>query len=151
MTTPIFRTIARPDLPELLRLLTALAAHHGDRADSSVARLARDVLGPAPWLHVIVAERGGALIGYAALCPLAQMQFGQRGVDLHHLFVDAQWRGTGAGRGLIDAALAKAKSLGASYVRVATTPDNRAAQVFYEGCGFTRRPEGGPRFGLSLA
>jgi hypothetical protein len=40
--------VKRDDLPDLVRMVTALAAHHEDTARTSLDVLARDVLGDAP-------------------------------------------------------------------------------------------------------
>ena len=79
MNTLTIRPFRAPDLPAVLEMIKALAAHHGDAATVTPDRLARDALGEAPWLRLLVAEQAGRLIGYAALCPLAQLQFGVRG------------------------------------------------------------------------
>ncbi len=42
------RRVKRDDLPDLVRMVTALAAHHEDTARTSLDVLARDVLGDAP-------------------------------------------------------------------------------------------------------
>lgn len=136
------RPIIETDLPDVLRMISALAAHHGDTAAVTEGDLRRDALGAYPWVHVLVAEG----MGYAALCPLAQLQFGVRGMDLHHIFVDEGARGKGVGRALIDAALECAKSAGARYLTVGTHPDNVIAQNIYRAVGFEEISVSGPRF-----
>ncbi len=42
------RRVEKDDLPDLVRMVTALAAHHEDTARTSLDVLARDVLGDAP-------------------------------------------------------------------------------------------------------
>ncbi|MEP5031739.1 MAG: GNAT family N-acetyltransferase, partial [Marinomonas sp.] len=106
--------------------------------------LRRDTLGAAPWVHVLIAE--GA--GYAALCPMAQLQFGVRGMDLHHLFVVPEVRGDGVGRALVEASLALTKELGGRFMTVGTDPENFAAQDTYRALGFEQRDASGPRFSM---
>ena len=144
--------IARPlrpgDLPQVLEMVHALAFHHGDAPLATLSDLERDALGDNPWLRLIVLARGDDLLGYAALLPLAQLQYGVRGMDLHHLYVVPAARGTGAGRLLVDAAVARAKADGCRYLSVGTAPDNVDAQHVYRALGFSERPKPGPRFSV---
>lgn len=137
------------DLAAVVEMAHALADFHGDKATLTPEALARDALGEPPWITLLVATQNGRLIGYAALCPLVQVQYGIRGMDMHHLFVRAEARGTGAGSVLIKASTEAAKGLGCRYLAVGTHPDNMAAQAFYESAGFTRT-QGGPRFRIKL-
>lgn len=145
MTDLTLRRVEARDLPALLEMVRALALHHGDPPECTEAALARDVLGPAPWLQVLVAQRDG-LEGYAAMCPLAQLQYGVRGMDMHHLFVVPYARGQGVGRALIDGAVKLARGQGCRYVTVGTHPDNRPAAAVYRAAGFDDLPPPGPRF-----
>ncbi len=138
------------DIPHLIRMISALASHHGDDASLDAKTLAADLFGPAPWIYALVAEVDGTPIGYAALCPLMQLQFGARGMDMHHLFVDAGFRGCGVGKTLIDAAQTRAKGLGCRYMTVSTHPDNTDAQKVYLACGFEARTHIVPRFAIRI-
>ncbi len=97
-----------------------------------------------------MAERDGRLVGYAALCPTAQMQFGFRGMDLHHLYVNPAIRGAGLGRRLIEACIEVATSLGCAFMVVGTDPQNHGAQAAYKACGFEALPGDGSRFWMRL-
>lgn len=145
-TTVTVRPVHNDDLPELARMITALAAFNGDVAAINVETLSRDVLGVDPWLHVLIACKQGQPVGYAALFRLAQLQFGIRGMDLHHLYVMAGLRGAGLGRRLINAALDYARMQDCAFVTVGTQPFNRAAQAIYRRSGFDDLPPPGPRF-----
>ena len=146
----VIRKVTEADCAQLLGMVQGLAVHHDDVAKASLQTLRRDVLGDAPWLRVLIALIGDAPVGYIALCPLAQMQFGVRGMDMHHLFVKAGFRGRGIGGQLIGAAKQKARGLGCDFMMVGTHPDNRAAQAFYLSQGFTLRHQTDPRFRLVL-
>lgn len=150
MDNLIIRSVAAKDLRALADLVASLARHHGDAARVTQAGLARDCLGQAPWLHVLVAEHHGGLVGYAALCPRAQMQFGARGMDLHHLFVHRPLRGQGVGRALLSAAAELSRRLEADFLTVAAEADNGPAQAFYESAGFALRSGGTIRFQMAL-
>lgn len=138
----LIRPIEETDLPQVLEMIHALAAHHGDAATLTADALRRDAFGPHAWVRILVAPEKG----YAALCPLTQLQYGVRGMDLHHLYVTPQARGQGVGRALIRAAVALSKELRCRYLMVGTDPDNVQAQAVYRAVGFEDRPSGGPRF-----
>ena len=148
MTQTTIRPIAEQDIPDVLVMVKALAAHHDDTPTVTLDSLRREALGEKPWLTLLVAERQGGLAGYAALCPLVQLQFGVRGMDMHHLFVNADQRGRGVGRALIEGALDAARRLGCRYMTVGTHPDNHAAAQVYLRSGFDAMPPPGPRFRL---
>ncbi|UWR22781.1 GNAT family N-acetyltransferase [Sulfitobacter sp. S190] len=146
MTQPLLRPVETRDLPRLFEMIVALAAHHGDTPGLTPQALRDDVTGDHPWVRVLVAEADGVPIGYGALCPLAQLQHGVRGMDMHHLFVEAAWRGHGVGRALIEGCVELARALGCRYVTVGTHPDNLAAQQVYAAAGFETLSSPGPRF-----
>ncbi|NUH66655.1 GNAT family N-acetyltransferase [Sulfitobacter sp. S0837] len=147
---PVIRPAEKSDLPMVLDLAHALAAYHGDTATLTLAALERDSLGPAPWITLLVAEGTTGLRGYAALTPQMQLQFGARGMDLHHLFVCDTARGKGLGRALVQAALDHAQQRGCTYVTVGTDPRNQRVQTFYRRAGFDQiTPD--PRFKAKLA
>lgn len=150
MTTIKTRLIAWADIQDLQTMITALADFHGDTATLDHDRLNRDVFGANPWVTVIVAEQQNKLVGYVALCPLIQLQFGDRGYDLHHVYVTPDQRGTGVGRALITAAAAYAKAHDCRYIMVGTTPDNTAAQAAYVACGFDASVNTPNRFRMAL-
>lgn len=144
------RPARRGDIPALVAMIGELAAFHGDTPATDSALLERDAFGPERWIEALVGEHAGELIAYALLCPVYRAQLGQRGIDLHHLFVAAPWRGKGVGRQMIDAVAHRARTRGCAYMVVGTAADNVAAHRFYDGLGLQRAPAGGPRFRLDL-
>lgn len=148
MTSFAIRAVQSADLPGLLQMIEGLAAHHGDGPTARLEDLERDLLGPHPWLTGLVGEVEEGLGGYALLCPTAQVQFGVRGMDLHHLFVRPASRRQGLGRALVGAAITEARLRSCRFLTVGTAPDNRAAQEFYLSAGLTQRPSVGPRFSI---
>lgn len=86
--------------------------------------------------QVIVAEMGGAAVGFAAVV----------GGELDGLFVEPDLWGLGIGRALADAAAHQARRRGLSLTVVA----NPSARRFYESCGFTVEGEAQTRFGSAL-
>lgn len=138
------------DKNALLEMIHALAAHHGDAATLDQPALVHLLKADMPWLHLLVAERDGKVIGYAGLTGGMRLQFGQRVMDLHHLFVRPEHRGTGAARALIEASIAKARDLGCARLTVGTSDANTDAQAAYLACGFSPLPISGKRFTLAL-
>jgi ribosomal protein S18 acetylase RimI-like enzyme len=87
---------------------------------------------------ILVAERNGAVIGYAYASiegPDYMALRGPAGV-LHDLVVDPAHRGHGVGRMLLDAAAAALAARGAPRVILSTAARNVAAQRLFERAGF---------------
>lgn len=144
------RAAGAGDLQAVADMVSRLAEHHGDVATVTVSQLERDLLGPQPWVCVLVAEEAEAFVGYAALCPLSKLQFGQRGMDLQHLYVAREARRRGVARALIEASVGHAQMLGCSYMSVGTHPDNVVAQGIYAAMGFDQLDPPGPRFRITF-
>jgi GNAT superfamily N-acetyltransferase len=139
------------DLPELNDMIALLAEHHGDPSAITAEKLERDLFGRMPWIHALVAEAQGELIGYAILVPLYRAQEGKRGMELHHLFVRDGHRGHGTGQHLVARTRDVAKQSGCDYLSVSATTGNVAAHRFYENMDFIPRPVTGMRYMQSLA
>lgn len=102
---------------------------HPDAIDLPLAQVERG--------DVLVAEKGGRILGFAALA----------GGELDGLFVDpGHWR-QGIGRTLVEAAVHEARRRGLSLVTVIA---GRQAQAFYEKCGFRVEEEVETRFDRAL-
>ena len=138
------------DAAGLLVMVEGLTRHHGDVPRLTLDSLQRDLFGALPWFQVLVAEDEGALVGYAALLPLARLGYGARGMDLHHLFVAEGHRGRGVGTAVVAACEALARGLACSYLIIGTHPDNRAAQVWYQGLGYAPIPNTAMRLTKAL-
>ena len=82
---------------------------------------------------MLVATIDEKVVAYASLMPVGQLQFGVRGMDMHHLFVLKEHRGVGVGRALINASLELSKQLSCKYMTV----------------GFERLPNA-PRFRIGI-
>ncbi|MGI3185065.1 GNAT family N-acetyltransferase [Nioella aestuarii] len=147
---PIIRPVTPQDLEALADMVRHLARFHGDVPSVTTATLARDCLGQAPWLHVLVAEVNEALCGYAMLFPLARAQHGERGMDLHHLYVHKGLRGLGIGRALVRASEALAARLNARFLTVSAVQENDVAGQTYLSLGFEEAPNTARRFRREL-
>jgi ribosomal-protein-alanine N-acetyltransferase len=78
---------------------------------------------------------GVGLVGYAGIC-LAGDAYGKE-ASVHTIGVDPAWQGTGIGKALLGAVLAKADQAGAPvFLEVRT--DNATAIGLYESYGFRR-------------
>ncbi|NRB33368.1 MAG: GNAT family N-acetyltransferase [Rhodobacteraceae bacterium] len=139
---PHLRPARAADAFGLLQMVRALAAHHGDNAQLGMDQLIQQAIGSARQFDVLVAEQDGQLVGYAAMQSVGRLQHGQRGVDLHHLYVAEAMRGSGLGTCLIDAVQQAASRAGADYLRVAAEIDNIEAQGFYRKLGMEQKPVG---------
>lgn len=134
------RAATPDDIPDLLRMIAALSAHHGDQSRASADSLTRDLFS-APWAHCLIACAPDP-VGYAILVPRTVIHAGRRGMELHHLYVEDSHRGTGLGRALIAACETHIRDIGGLAVTVGTDPQNTAAQAFYERRGFERYDPG---------
>lgn len=142
---------ARPsDTDRIVEMVGKLAAYHGDTSALTAGILRRDAFGAPPWLHLLLAEVRGEITGFAALYGLMKLQAAERGLELHHLFVEDGFRGLGLGAALVEASKRKARELLCHSLTVGTHPDNLKAQAFYLSLGFERRDSFPPRFRLLL-
>ncbi|MEO8485510.1 MAG: GNAT family N-acetyltransferase [Betaproteobacteria bacterium] len=86
----------------------------------------------------IVADDGGALVGYAQLrqgdapaCVVAD-----RPAEIQRIYVDARWHGRGVAQALMDAALGHARERRADRVWLGVWEHNARARRFYGKSGF---------------
>lgn len=138
------------DSKQLFAMVNQLAAHHGDTPRASLEQMRMDLFGSTPWAMALVAPRGEELVGYVMLFRLYRAQFGERGMNLHHLFVAPSARGQGLGRALVAAAAQAARSAACSFLVVGTQGDNRPATNLYRDFGFSPLAGNGARFHLEL-
>ncbi len=128
-------------------MIRDLAAHHGDEMPLTLDQLDQE---GRDWHRILVARADDNVVGYASLLPLGQLQFGVRGMDLHHLFVASEHRGEGIGSALIAASIGLSRALSCQYLTVGTHPDNKVAAQIYLKAGFDPLPNSGPRFRMRL-
>ena len=93
-----------------------------------------------PDVFVLVAEREGAMVGYAYAAVEGVDYMALRGPAgvLHDIVVDPAHRGIGVGRMLLDFTHAALHKRGASQVVLSTPERNEAAQRLFERAGFRR-------------
>jgi ribosomal protein S18 acetylase RimI-like enzyme len=149
-TLPTVRRATPADLAALGRLGALLVeAHHhfdpqrfmepGPGTERGYARFLGTQL-DGPDAVVLVAERDGAVIGYAYATVEGANYSALRGPAgvLHDLLVHPAHRGAGIGRALLAAALAALAARGAARVVLHAAEGNVAAQRLFAASGFRR-------------
>jgi len=144
----MIRHIRVGEAEAVARMSHALAAHHGDEGALEAGRLAELVA--AGWLQVLVAERSGTLVGYAALVRTLKTHKGVCGLHLDNLYVRTRSRGQGIGRALLAAAREEALRQGCSALTIGTAEGNSAAARLYLAEGFAEKHRIGRAFALAL-
>lgn len=84
----------------------------------------------------------GIPAGFTQLYPTYSSVRARKNWILNDLYVDSAYRKKGMGEALIKAAMAFAKSDGATYVQLETATDNHTAQRLYEAIGFMKQEPG---------
>jgi ribosomal protein S18 acetylase RimI-like enzyme len=93
-----------------------------------------------PNIVILVAERGGEVIGYTYAGVEGNDYMSLRGPAgvLYDIVVDPAHRGQGVGRALLDATLEALKAKGAPRVVLSTAERNESAQRLFARAGFRR-------------
>ena len=148
------RLAAPEHLPEVHRMLIALAAHHGDEATITPEVLRRIAL-QGPGARLIVATLDDSPlrhpVGYALLLLRPNLVTGTQSYIIDHLFVQQPLRHQGIGRALIEGAKKLAVEEGRDGLTIGTHPENDAAIVAYRAMGLAELPATGPRFAVELS
>jgi ribosomal protein S18 acetylase RimI-like enzyme len=144
------RGAAPVDTPAIGRLGALLVRIHHDfdpqrfiAATSGTERAYGSFLGSQleePNIVILVAERGGEVIGYTYAGVEGNDYMALRGPAgvLYDIVVDPAHRGQGVGRMLLDATIQALKSRGTPRVVLSTAERNEAAQRLFERAGFRR-------------
>ncbi|MEO1641305.1 MAG: GNAT family N-acetyltransferase [Pseudomonadota bacterium] len=143
------RDVTPKDIPQLLVMIKALCAFHGDTCQMGLAETQeRFINGP---LIGLIAYAGGQPVGYAAIEPRWRPMHPGELWDIAHLYVIEAMRGRGIGRALILAAQDKAKLAGAYKLVIGTVPENPGAAAAYRAMGLAEISQTpGPRFEVDL-
>lgn len=117
--------------------IARLAAELGYPADAADMRTRLAAVLALADHHVVVAESGGALLGWAAV-EVRSLLIAPRKPELMGLVVAANARRLGVGRALVAAAEHWAAARGGERMTVRSNAARRESHPFYERLGYTR-------------
>ena len=133
----LIRPAAPEDLPEVHRMMIALAARHGLTARITPALLGRIAGGGAA--RILVAFRQdspqGHPVAYTMLIRERNMIAGADWGFVEQLYVQAPDRGQGIGRALLEAARAEAAAAGCAGMTVSTRPGMAGEALVFRAMG----------------
>jgi GNAT superfamily N-acetyltransferase len=135
--TPSFIVREARDTADFDAVRRLVLAHADARATTpGVEQIRADAVRlPGPYVPprggIWIAVAGDAVIGCVALQPLPA------GVgEVKRMFVDAEWRGHGVGRALLERLIESARERGHKEIRLGTLPEMIEAQTLYRSVGF---------------
>lgn len=136
MTAIRYRRALPGEGAEIARMVRQLAADIGATTvpKVSAAHVEEFAFGPAPVLHIHMAEADGLVIGTIVNEVIYSTWRGALGLYVCDLHVERPWRGQGIGLGLLRAA--RADHPRAAFFKLEVTDDNQAARRFYHRHGF---------------
>jgi GNAT superfamily N-acetyltransferase len=131
------REAVRADVPELLRLIRALAEYeklsHEVVADE--ARLEASLFGARPVASALLLESAGRCVGFAVYFRNYSTFRGRHGIYLEDLFVEEASRGRGYGRALLHAVACQALAEGCERLEWSVLDWNAPSIAFYKSLG----------------
>ena len=129
---------ARPnDVADLILLVRELAEYERalEQAIATEADFTRDLFGPSPRVHALVADVDGTLIGYAIYFLNYSTWLGKHGLFLEDLYVRPAHRGLGAGTALLRALAQECVDHGYGRFEWSVLDWNEPALGFYRSLG----------------
>lgn len=133
----MIRAATPADTPVIARLIRALAEYErlADKVVFDEGQLRQHLFGPRPYAEVLLAEDGGAVVGFALFFHNFSTFLGQPGIYLEDLFVEPEHRGRGHGKGLLAALAQLAVERGCGRVEWAVLDWNEPSIRFYRSLG----------------
>ena len=119
--------------PSLQRLILELSSSATGPDLATLAARVRDER-----VHVLVAERDGVVVGTATLSLLVTLWKGWVG-HVDDVVVDAQERGGGVGRLLMEKLHEEARRLAVTHLDLTSRPAREAANALYQSLGYELR------------
>ncbi|MDO7835789.1 GNAT family N-acetyltransferase [Sphingobium sp. HBC34] len=133
----IIRAAVAADIDTIHAFILALADYerlsHAVKADRDM--LARYLFGPRPMAEVLIADHGGAPVGFALFFHNFSTFEGRPGLYLEDLFVLPQARGLGAGKALLARLAALAIDRDCARLEWSVLDWNEPAIAFYRSLG----------------
>ncbi|MCK2213615.1 GNAT family N-acetyltransferase [Actinomadura sp. ATCC 31491] len=146
-----FRLARRDDVPAIVEMLAddpLGARREGDPGDPRYLA-AFERIDADPYDELIVAERGGKVVGTMQLTYLAGLsRLGAERCQIEAVRVHASTRGQGIGRRMITWAVDRARERGCAMVQLTSDKSRTDAHRFYGSLGFAGSHEG---FKLTLS
>lgn len=127
------------DLPDLLALVEKYHQFEGIELDDAGRQAALTQLINSDWGKIWVAQVSGRLVAYLALCKGFSIESGGQDGFIDELYVEAQERGKGIGRRLLNLALSEAKAMGIRALYLIAEENNHKALSMYSRVGFRAR------------
>jgi len=134
---PTIRIARRADAATILSLIRELAAYEDllDQVRASEADILRDGFGDRPRFECLLAEQGGAAVGFALFFHSYSTFEGRSCLYLEDLYVNERVRGLGLGRALMARLASLAVARGCARLELAVL-DWNPARAFYRRLGF---------------
>lgn len=131
------RPAVRADVPEILRLIRALADYENLSREvvATEAALAATLFGDRPAAEVLLAEDQGRAVGFALFFPNYSTFLAKPGIYLEDLFVEPAHRGKGTGKALLKAVARIAVERGCGRFEWSVLDWNEPAIGFYKSLG----------------
>ena len=130
------RPARREDVPRIHQLVVDLATYErsADQVRTTPEQLDEALFGPQPAAYALVAEQGGAVVGFALYFRNYSTWEGA-GMYLEDLYVMPEARGLGLGKALLAALAAIAVERGYARLSWAVLDWNQPSIDFYRGLG----------------
>lgn len=134
------RRVTRDDRSEIIRLMKGyLDFYERPYPEDSKLHALLDTLERQPERGLqFIAEVEGQAVGFATLYSTFSSLRAQEAMVMNDLFVDPQYRGTGAGHALFEACKQFVRENGYAFMEWVTAQDNHLAQRFYDRQGAQR-------------
>jgi GNAT superfamily N-acetyltransferase len=142
-----FREATAADLSRLVEMLAddplgAVRERFEDPLPGAY-RDAFDAIDADPANELVVAERGGVVVGFLQLTVIPNLTYvGRSRVLIEGVRVEADNRGRGVGRALVEWAVSRARDHRCHMVQLTTDKTRASALHFYEELGFRATHEG---------
>ncbi len=133
----IIRPISKPDVPDFLDLIQALADYEKLPGPDAGARerLSRDALADPPRFRTLIAERDGRVVGYGLYFFTYSTFLGRPTLWVEDIFVLPEERGNGAGKAILRALAREAVRNECGRMEWNVLDWNKPAIALYEGIG----------------